>query len=345
MDKNECKDKYSEPETEEHLNGKRDLFEWIKKQNGVSNAALEGWIPETKQRPDIMFEYESKKYVIEYQCSPIATEYVERHDLYKASGIIDIWIAGYEKYFKSNSRHKYIEDYIEGYYNPLTNVFLVCKETKQGKFMYYMNINPNKFLLGNFILENHSIILNTYSGKDFDKLYALHNKRIEERNKDVEQKENNIKKIIKSLEKFVKTFNGTFGKYHYYSNRNKTVYYIYGDKNADFYKRNFDTSKKKGIYKRIFDIKKNIEISNKLDEILDNYENDNWSFSVYSGNEGIEIYVCLYCFNVSFICNHYDININDNNSIKSLLLPYMKQCLEKGLKGNQSYRIMEVRDN
>ena len=64
MDKNECKDNYSEPETEEHLNGKRDLFEWIKKQNGDSNAALEGRIPETKQRPDIMFEYESNHYDI-----------------------------------------------------------------------------------------------------------------------------------------------------------------------------------------------------------------------------------------------------------------------------------------
>ena len=102
MDKAECEDKYSESETEEHLNGKRDLFEWIKKQKGVTNAVLEGWIPETKQRPDIMFEYEGKTCVIEYQCTPIATEYVERHDLYKASGIIDIWIAGYEKYFKPN---------------------------------------------------------------------------------------------------------------------------------------------------------------------------------------------------------------------------------------------------
>ena len=57
MDKAECEDKYSESETEEHLNGKRDLYEWIKKQNGVENAVLEGWIPETKQRPDIMFNY------------------------------------------------------------------------------------------------------------------------------------------------------------------------------------------------------------------------------------------------------------------------------------------------
>ena len=104
MEKNECEDLYYESETEEHLNGKRDLFEWIKRQNGVTNAVLEGWLPETKQRPDIMFEYDGKKYVIEYQCSPIATEYVERHELYKASGITDIWVLGTEKYLELSMR-------------------------------------------------------------------------------------------------------------------------------------------------------------------------------------------------------------------------------------------------
>lgn len=117
MDKNECEDKYYESETEEHLNGKRDLFEWIKKQNGVTNAVLEGWIPETKQRPDIMFEYNGNKYVLEFQCSPIATEYVERHELYKASGIIDIWILGAEKYLKRNMRKKYIQDFSYAFYS------------------------------------------------------------------------------------------------------------------------------------------------------------------------------------------------------------------------------------
>ena len=40
MDKAECEDKYSESETEEHLNGKRDLYEWVKRQVGVTNAVL-----------------------------------------------------------------------------------------------------------------------------------------------------------------------------------------------------------------------------------------------------------------------------------------------------------------
>lgn len=128
MDKNECEDRFSESETEEHLNGKRDLFEWIKKQEGVTNAVLEGWIPETKQRPDIMFEYGDKKYVIEYQCSPIATEYIERHDLYRAVGIIDIWICGTEKYLQKNMRDKYLESMCVGYYNSRTQQFIYSSE-------------------------------------------------------------------------------------------------------------------------------------------------------------------------------------------------------------------------
>ena len=89
-DKSECDYLYSEPETEEHIKGKIALYNWIKKQNGVTNAVLEAWIPETKQRPDIMFEYNGSKWVIEFQCSPIATEYITRHKLYQAGGINDI---------------------------------------------------------------------------------------------------------------------------------------------------------------------------------------------------------------------------------------------------------------
>lgn len=124
MDKAECEDKYSESETEEHINGKRDLYEWIKKQDGITNAVLEGWIPETKQRPDIMFNYNNKKYVIEYQCSPIATEYIERHELYKAVGITDIWICGTEKYLQDNMREKTIEDSSDGFYNYKTKTYI-----------------------------------------------------------------------------------------------------------------------------------------------------------------------------------------------------------------------------
>lgn len=106
------------------MQGKIDLYEWIKKQKGVSDVVLEGWIPETKQRPDIMFTYVNKLWVIEYQCSPIATEYVERHELYQAAGIHDIWICGTEKYFQKNMREKYLETATVGFYGSKEKNFI-----------------------------------------------------------------------------------------------------------------------------------------------------------------------------------------------------------------------------
>jgi len=155
MDKNECEDKYSESETEEHLNGKRDLFEWIRKQDGVTNAVLEGWIPETKQRPDIMFEYDRKKYVIEYQCSPIATEYVERHELYKASGINDIWILGTDKYREKSEigksfRVKEIEKYTSIYYDTKGKSVISNKINLLGLSEECVNEMSNLFICNHF---------------------------------------------------------------------------------------------------------------------------------------------------------------------------------------------------
>ena len=122
-DKAQCEDKYSEPETEEHLKGKRDLYEWIKRQDNVTDVILEGWIPETKQRPDIMFKYNGKQCVLEFQCSPISTEYYERHELYQAAVINDYWICGTKKYFQyyhvgnGNKRINELESKCKIYYD------------------------------------------------------------------------------------------------------------------------------------------------------------------------------------------------------------------------------------
>lgn len=137
MDKNECSDLYSESETEEHKIGKRDLYEWISKQDGVSNAVLEGWIPETKQRPDIMFEYNGNTCVLEYQCSPIASEYIERHNLYSSAGINDIWICGTDKYLGVNKRLNVLEK-VSGIYYDAKYKFIYNMEDISEKEIKYI---------------------------------------------------------------------------------------------------------------------------------------------------------------------------------------------------------------
>lgn len=134
-DKVKCEDKYSEAETEEHLIGKCDLYEWIKKQDGITDVILEGWIPETKQRPDIMFRYNGDLCVIEYQCSPISSEYYERHELYKASGIKDIWICGTKKY---------LQCYHTGYGNKKVNELeKECRIYYDSTYKYIFTVNKN----------------------------------------------------------------------------------------------------------------------------------------------------------------------------------------------------------
>src|SRR5574344_839996 len=64
-DKAECNALYPEPETPEHINGKTQLYQWVCGLPGVTDAVLEGWLPATKQRPDIMFMF--TKYVSMYE--------------------------------------------------------------------------------------------------------------------------------------------------------------------------------------------------------------------------------------------------------------------------------------
>lgn len=122
-DKKKCEDIYSEPETIEHLQGKIDLYNWLIKQPNLTDIVLEGWIPKTKQRPDLMFKHNGNLYILEYQCSPISSEYYERHELYQAAGIKDIWICGVKNYFQEfhkgtgNKRTNVLEDECRLYYD------------------------------------------------------------------------------------------------------------------------------------------------------------------------------------------------------------------------------------
>jgi len=135
-----CMLKYHEPETEEHLNGKKKIYEILKNNKLIKNLKIEAWIPETKQRPDIYFEFDSKRYVIEYQCSPISTEYSERHLLYKMANINDIWILGTEKYFNEEQEfllRKNICDF---------EIFCKTKTLErelflENKYIYYLGID------------------------------------------------------------------------------------------------------------------------------------------------------------------------------------------------------------
>jgi hypothetical protein len=186
-DKVKCEDYYSESETEEHEIGKELIYKTLLNMEGIADLDLESWIPETKQRPDIYFKYNNEKYVIEYQCTPIATEYIERHRLYQASGIKDIWILGTEKYDlnyyirgnKTNEFHRvklktiereivFGEGYNLCYFDYITKSYYVCRNGVDifglNGLKTTFNIKLSKyyykyFKLNNFIKTTHSSVI------------------------------------------------------------------------------------------------------------------------------------------------------------------------------------------
>jgi len=137
-DKVDCNIKYQESETPEHIKGKIDLFNWVKGLDGVTDVQLEQYIPETDQCADVGFKYGGKQYVIEYQCSPIATEYFERHELYESVGIEDIWICGTDKYFVSSKkmRGSTIEKNSGWHFDVDEKVFVYWKDKESEECIY-----------------------------------------------------------------------------------------------------------------------------------------------------------------------------------------------------------------
>jgi competence protein CoiA len=85
-----CRDFY-ENESVYHMEGKRQLYQWLMKQK--IPTVLEYYDREIQQRPDIMFQYNGKKYALEYQCSSIPERiFAKRTKTYLQYGYIPIWI-------------------------------------------------------------------------------------------------------------------------------------------------------------------------------------------------------------------------------------------------------------
>ena len=66
-----CSHSFSEGETEDHLNGKLQLFTFF--QQKLLECELESFLPEIKQRPDILVQSNGIPYAIEFQCSNISS--------------------------------------------------------------------------------------------------------------------------------------------------------------------------------------------------------------------------------------------------------------------------------
>ncbi|MGG3736754.1 competence protein CoiA [Aeribacillus pallidus] len=86
-------DCWSEGETDQHLQGKWLLYQWLQSQN--DHVYLEKAIGQTRQRPDLFISSHSS-YAIEYQCATIPISiFITRTNQYNQLGICPVWIYGH----------------------------------------------------------------------------------------------------------------------------------------------------------------------------------------------------------------------------------------------------------
>lgn len=91
----ECQTAQTEPETEEHRNGKILLVQWLHKALPTAQITLEAPLQDTGQRADVLLCHESQQIAVEFQCANLSQrEWKRRHQLYRNADIQDLWILG-----------------------------------------------------------------------------------------------------------------------------------------------------------------------------------------------------------------------------------------------------------
>ncbi|WML43389.1 competence protein CoiA family protein [Neobacillus sp. PS3-40] len=122
-----CREFY-ENETEYHMKGKLQLYQWLKGQNIA--AELEYFDKEIQQRPDILFLYNGNKFAVEFQCSSIPEQlFTKRTENYLKHGYTPLWILGGNHYKKKDNETVSITNF----------QYLFLRKTKDGQFFlpYY----------------------------------------------------------------------------------------------------------------------------------------------------------------------------------------------------------------
>jgi len=130
-----CCEQY-ENETAYHLSGKQKLYLWLK-MKGLE-PELEYFDRDIRQRPDIRFTFENKRYAIEYQCSVIPDEvFMNRTKNYLEHQYTPIWILGGEFFSRKSSRLVNLSDF----------QFLCIHSPNNHSNLFYYCPHSNQFIL------------------------------------------------------------------------------------------------------------------------------------------------------------------------------------------------------
>lgn len=133
-----CQSAFSEGESAIHLLGKQQLYDFFSTR--VDSVALESYIPQLQQRPDLLVTKEKQSYAVEFQCSVIPSELLQsRTDGYVSQSIRPLWLA---KTPDKTSKFGLSKISISHFYEQFLSYeqkqpFLITYDPSMKRFIYY----------------------------------------------------------------------------------------------------------------------------------------------------------------------------------------------------------------
>lgn len=138
-----------------HEKGKYLLYRWLKGQH--IDVKLEAYLPEIKQRPDILVCLHQKLIAVEFQCAKVSPQIIrKRNEGYMRAGIIPIWILGstllrryHNNMFQLNQfMTHFIHQFTPGY---PTTLYFLCPHKKQVSIISDIHQFSMQGAIGKFI--------------------------------------------------------------------------------------------------------------------------------------------------------------------------------------------------
>lgn len=106
-----CSPDSQKGEGEYHRLGKVKLYQWLRQQK--LNPALEVYLPQIKQRPDLLVHDKGKTFAIEFQCADInQAVWQKRTSGYLQLGIYPIWIIGANRFRRTGRSQMKIQHWM-----------------------------------------------------------------------------------------------------------------------------------------------------------------------------------------------------------------------------------------
>ncbi len=136
-------------ESDYHERGKLLMYQWLKRQQ--LSVQLEPYLQEIKQIPDILLTINNKNIAIEFQCSKISPEIInKRNQGYQQLKITPIWILGAKLLKRYNHKQFKIDFFTSHFIHrfpklPQNILFYFCPHTEQFQIINHLYfVSPNR---------------------------------------------------------------------------------------------------------------------------------------------------------------------------------------------------------